>query len=419
MNETTVLMVDDDHELLEFARIQIEAAGFHFIGLSEAETLLQVFHTQQPDIILMDIQLPGVNGIHIIEKLRQLPDANICKILYISSHDKESYINQAFAVGADDYILKPVNWLILINRLQHMARDIARQKRINILANTFKNASEGMMITDDQARIIEVNDSFTRITGYSQDEMLSNTPAILSSGHHAKPFYQTMWQQLETEGHWSGEIWNKRKDGHVYPEWLSINAIYGRGGRISNFIGVFTDISRIKENEAQLLKQANQDSLTGLPNRLLLIDRIQQVINRTYREHNGVAILFIDLDGFKDINDHYGHEAGDRVLVELAQRYQSALRREDTVARFGGDEFVVLVSNLKNHMEAELIAEKILKETQQPIYLDNCEARVGCSIGIAVEFEALENAEQLIGHADEAMYQAKRSGKNRYVTYKP
>lgn len=417
MNETTVLMVDDDPELLELGRLQIEAAGFKFIGLSEAETLLQVFHVQQPDIILMDVELPGVSGIHIIEKLRQLPDANNCKLIYISAHDDKEYINRAFAVGADDYILKPVNWLILINRLQQMAHDIARQKRINILASTFQNASEGMIITDAQAKIIEVNEAFTRITGLNQDEVNGQTPAVLSSGHHDQKFYQTMWQTLLAEGHWSGEIWNKRKSGEVFPEWLSINAVYGRGGRISNYIGVFTDISHIKENEAQLMKQANQDSLTGLPNRLLLFDRLQQDINRTYRDNTGIAILFIDLDGFKDINDHYGHDAGDQVLIELAQRYQSLLRREDTVARFGGDEFVVLVGNLKSSQEAEIIAEKILSETQKPIEMENYEVRVGCSIGIASEFEALEDAELLIRHADEAMYKAKRSGKNRYVSY--
>lgn len=417
MNNITVLVVEDDAPLLELYRHQIEAAGFTFIGLSQAETLLRVFQESHPDIILIDIHLPGINGFHIIEKLYKLPDADSVKILFISSDEKEESISRAFSVGADDYIIKPVNWLILINRLQHMAVDIERQKRIAILANTFKNASEGIIITDSQAKIIEVNDSFSRITGFSLGEVEGRTPAVLSSGKHDKKFYEAMWISLVTQGHWSGEIWNQRKNGHIYPEWLSINAVYGRGGNINNFIGVFSDISHIKEQEALLLRQANHDGLTGLPNRMLLIDRLEQAISLGYRDNTGLAILFIDLDGFKDINDHHGHDAGDKVLIEMARRYQSLLRRADTVCRYGGDEYVILASSLKSPAEVRIIADKILQATQKPVDLGTYEVSVGCSIGINIQFKAIDDAEQLIQQADEAMYKAKRSGKNRYEIY--
>lgn len=417
MHKTSVLVVEDDPELLEAYRLNIEACGFNFLGLTQAEPLLQEYQTHHPDIILMDIQLPGIDGLKIIEKLRRLPRNELCKVIFISAHEREDYINQAFAVGADDFILKPINWLILTKRLQQLARENENQRRINTLAQAFKNAGEGMLITDTEAHIIEVNDAFCRITGFPAEDVIGHSPAIISSGMHDKNFYQQMWQDLLGNGAWSGEIWNRRKSGEVYPEWLNITAITGQGGQISNFIGVFSDITHIKEQEAQLLKQASHDDLTGLPNRNLLLDRLEQAINRTYRDNRGLAVLFIDLDGFKDINDLHGHDAGDKVLVELAQRYLLILRREDTVARIGGDEFVVILGGIGHLNDARAIADKVLEQTNLPISVGSYSVTVGCSIGIAIQFSEVEDAELLIRYADQAMYRAKHGGKNRIETY--
>ncbi|MFW5800021.1 MAG: PAS domain S-box protein, partial [Spirochaetota bacterium] len=231
-----------------------------------------------------------------------------------------------------------------------MLTDITQRKKneekLKLLSKVFQKSNDGIVITDPNAHIIEVNKSFTEITGYSQEEAKEKNINILKSGKHNKEFYHDMWYQVTTIGHWQGEIWDRKKDGEIYPKWLSISSIKDDNGRIKYFISIFSDISVIKEAEEKLRRLAHYDMLTELPNRIFFLDRLQNAIQRARRYKKMLAVMFIDLDGFKNINDTLGHRAGDKLLVEVAKRLKNIIRGSDTVARLGGDEFIILMLDI-------------------------------------------------------------------------
>lgn len=300
-----------------------------------------------------------------------------------------------------------------------VGEDITARKRaedqLRMNATVFETLTEGVMVTDAANLIKAVNPAFTRITGYEPEDVIGRDPKILSSGRHPKGFYRKLWQQVDSKGFWSGEIWNRRKDGNVYPEWLSISVIRDpNSSTIKEYVAVFSDISQRKQDEEQIRRQANFDALTGIPNRSLFFDRLTQAIINARREHWLLALLFIDLDRFKAVNDTYGHVTGDGLLQEVAERIRSCLRDTDTVARFGGDEFVVLVHDLKELDDAALVAEKILERMKIPFEVADREVVLGASIGITVYPEDTEDPEEMLRNADMAMYRAKEEGRNRY-----
>lgn len=291
------------------------------------------------------------------------------------------------------------------------------QDELRLLATVFTNASEGMVITDDQIRIIAVNPAFTRITGYSLAEVAGHTPNILNSGRQSEHFYRDMWAALSDHGKWQGEIWNRRHDGSVFPEWLSISVVSGADGKPGNYIGIFTDISERKDAEARIHHLANHDALTELPNRILLQDRLDQAILQNRREGTHTAVLCLDLDRFKNINDTLGHETGDKLLVQVARRCRDTLRESDTIARQGGDEFVIVLSDLNQPQDATLAARKLLEALERPYKLANHTLTVTGSIGIAIHPEDGETVSSLLRHADTAMYRAKANGRNGLAFY--
>jgi diguanylate cyclase (GGDEF)-like protein/PAS domain S-box-containing protein len=296
--------------------------------------------------------------------------------------------------------------------------DITARKRaedqLRMNATVFDTASEGIMVTDVDNRIKTVNPAFSRITGYEPEDVIGLDPKVLSSGRHDAAFYRQMWKQVETRGFWSGEIWNRRKDGVVFPEWLSIVVIRDDIGEIKEYVAVFSDISQRKQDEEQIRRQANYDALTGLPNRSLFFDRLNQAVISARREHWLLALLFVDLDRFKAVNDSFGHVVGDEMLQEVADRVQSCIREADTVARFGGDEFVVLLHDLTEVNDAALVAEKIIDRLSAPFTIVGREVFLGASIGITVYPVDTEDPEAMLRHADMAMYRAKEAGRNRY-----
>ncbi len=296
--------------------------------------------------------------------------------------------------------------------------DITARKRaedqLRMNATVFDTASEGIMVTDADNRIKTVNPAFTRITGYEPEDVIGLNPKVLSSGRHDQAFYRHMWKQVETRGFWSGEIWNRRKDGVVFPEWLSVVVIRDDVGRVKEHVAVFSDISQRKQDEEQIRRQANYDALTGLPNRSLFFDRLNQAVISARREHWLLALLFVDLDRFKAVNDSFGHVVGDEMLQEVADRIQGCIREADTVARFGGDEFVVLLHDLTEVNDAALVAEKIIDQFSIPFTLVGREVFLGASIGITVYPVDTEDPEAMLRHADMAMYRAKEAGRNRY-----
>ncbi len=302
---------------------------------------------------------------------------------------------------------------------QLIVRDIglrrAREREQRLAQAVFQTTAEAMCITDAHQRIIAVNRAFTQTTGYEPADMLGRTPGALSSGRHDAAFYAAMWQSLHETGHWRGEVWNRRADGQLYVQRLTISQISDDDGTVTNYVGVFSDITAEKEATAQLRQAATHDALTGLPNRALMQDRLAQALARTARDGSGLAVLFIDLDGFKPVNDTYGHIAGDMLLQGVAQRLRGCVRDSDTVARVGGDEFVVVSLGSGSPEAAATVADKLLTALTPPFPLGVGEARIGASIGIALasgrEPDQPVPAQSLLDAADHAMYDAKHAGK--------
>ncbi|WP_409523210.1 EAL domain-containing protein [Nitrincola sp. MINF-07-Sa-05] len=288
------------------------------------------------------------------------------------------------------------------------------EDQLRMIATVFETSTEAIMIADAEGRIKMVNNAFCRITGYTPEEVIGESPSLLSSGRHSESFYEEMWNAILVNGYWSGEIWNRRKDGNIYPEWLSISAINDASGMVKEFVAVFSDITQRKKDEAHIRHQAYYDALTQLPNRALLADRLEVAIVTADRDNQKIALLFVDLDRFKNVNDTLGHEFGDDLLLQVAERLISCVRESDTVARFGGDEFVILLHNISSDRDAALIAEKLIKAISDPFVLSGREIFIGASIGIALHPGDSETADALLRNADLAMYRAKQTGRNRF-----
>ncbi|MET0091259.1 MAG: EAL domain-containing protein [Candidatus Thiodiazotropha sp.] len=288
------------------------------------------------------------------------------------------------------------------------------EDQLRLAAGVFDHAREGIVITDAEERILRVNPTFSELTGYAQDEAVGLTPRVLRSGHHDVQFYTEMWQVLKKNGYWHGEVWNRRKSGEVYPELLTISAVYDRYGKVSNYVAIFSDITKLKDQQSKLQRMAHYDALTQLPNRVLLADRMQQSMAQTRRSGQLLAICYLDLDGFKPVNDNYGHEVGDKLLVEVAQRLNSHMRDSDTVARLGGDEFVMLLTNLHSVQECEQALTRLLETMYASYRVDGRTILISASIGVSLYPYDNGDPDTLLRHADQAMYRAKDEGRNRF-----
>ncbi|ROR34508.1 bifunctional diguanylate cyclase/phosphodiesterase [Inmirania thermothiophila] len=278
----------------------------------------------------------------------------------------------------------------------------------------FEKTSEGIVVTDRTGAILAVNPAFTRLTGYAPEEVIGENTRILSSGRHEPAFYEAMWRELAEQGQWQGEIWNRRKSGEFYPEWLNITAVREADGEITGYIGIFSDLSRVKAAEEQAAYLAQHDPLTGLPNRALLRDRIQQALAHARRAGERLALLFVDLDRFKDINDTLGHAAGDLVLKAVARRFARCIRADDTLARHAGDTFAVLARGIDQADDAARLAQCLLDALAEPVTVEGRQLFLRASIGIAVAPEDAEDPDSLLQHADAAMYEAASAGGGRY-----
>lgn len=303
-------------------------------------------------------------------------------------------------------------------RMLGINADITDQKsaeeKLKLAASVFTHAREGIMITDAEGTIIDVNETYTQTTGFSREETIGQKPSILKSGRHVPEFYAEFWQALIEKRFWTGEIWNRRKNGEVYPEMKTVSAVLDEQGQTTHYVDLFTDITPMKEHQRQLEHIAHFDLLTGLPNRSLLADRLSQAMLHCDRVDNSVAIAFVDLDGFKAVNDEYGHDVGDELLIAISQRMKEALREDDTLARFGGDEFIAVMTDLADTKECFPVLDRLLHAASEPIIVSEQSLHVTASIGVTLYPEDAADAEQLMRHADQAMYVAKNIGKNRY-----
>lgn len=292
-------------------------------------------------------------------------------------------------------------------------------QEIRLHADVFRATSDGVMITDPDSIIVGVNEAFTRLTGFPPEEVLGRKPNILRSGRHDKGFYQSLWNTLVKTGHWEGEVWNRRRDGELYLEWLRISSVMDEQDSVVSYVGVVSDITAQKMSEETLRRHAHFDVLTGLPNRLLLEDRMEQAIARADRNQGKVALFFIDLDDFKPINDNYGHQAGDIVLCELGKRMKTVVRESDTVARLGGDEFVIVLADEQSVAYLGEVADRMLRLLNEPIQYETHRFVVGGSIGVAIYPDDAKDIGELISCADTAMYSAKNEARGTYRFYMP
>ncbi|OGB33934.1 MAG: hypothetical protein A3F78_14010 [Burkholderiales bacterium RIFCSPLOWO2_12_FULL_61_40] len=292
------------------------------------------------------------------------------------------------------------------------------ENELRLFASVFLHAREAIMITDPQGSIVEVNDAFTRITGYERAEVQGLNPRILNSGHQRSDFFAGMWRDLNAQGYWYGEVWNRRKNGEVFAVMQTISAVKDAHGQLQHYVALFSDITAIKENEKKLEHIAHYDALTSLPNRVLLADRLQQALARSQRREQLVAVAYLDLDGFKAINDNFGHDAGDYLLAALAARMRLSLREGDTLARLGGDEFVAVLLDLVDVGSTDPLLLRLLAAAAHPVEFGERILQVSASLGVTFFPQSGEvDSDQLLRQADQAMYRAKMAGKNCYHVF--
>jgi len=300
-------------------------------------------------------------------------------------------------------------------------RDNTEQRRIKenlrLAAQVFENSGEAIMIMDAHSRVVSVNRAFADMTGFLPAEVQDKTPAMLTSDLHDEEFYQRMWHSLRETGYWQGELWSRRRNGEVYPEWMGISTLRGPDGAVTHYVAISTDISERKASEARIEFLAHHDPLTDLPNRLLLRDRLERAIVQGERTETRVALLFVDLDRFKTVNDSLGHPVGDRLLREAAQRLRVCVRDMDTVSRQGGDEFLIVLTELKDGDAVTRVAEQILAALSVPFSLDGHDVAISCSVGVAVFPDDGRDFDELLKKSDIAMYHAKEAGRNAFRYY--
>jgi len=313
---------------------------------------------------------------------------------------------QACRAGLDAYKLE----------IGQAKRDLEEARCLT--ARVIESAAEGIMITDAHRIIRSVNPAFEKSTGYSAHEAIGRSPALLQSGRHDENFYKEMWATLDTHGQWQGEVWNRHKSGEIYPEWLSISAVRDSRQRVTHYVGIFSDAHTQEHILERLHYLAYYDGLTGLPNRRLFLDRLNIALAQARRDKHMLALMFIDLDHFKQINDSKGHKIGDSLLMAVTERLKACLRDGDTLARLGGDEFTVILPALSHPDAATHVARKFLDSYARPVNIEGHELHITGSIGISIFPTDGEDADSLLSHADIAMYQIKGSGRNGYLRYR-
>ena len=340
-----------------------------------------------------------------------------------SSYDMEYRIKSPLG---ENKIVNEIGEVLLdeageVCKISGIIQDVTEQKKfrdeIELASKVFDNAVEGVAVTDCNGTIQFVNRGFTNITGYTEEEAIGRNPRMLKSGRHDRAFYRTMWEAIKRDGHWAGEIWNRRKSGEAYPEWLSITAITNEKGESVRYLSLFNDLSDLREREAQLNFQANYDALTGLPNRTLLQDRIQVSIQRVKRGNQGLTLIFLDMDDFKHVNDMLGHAKGDLLLQQFATRLLESIRSQDTVARYGGDEFIILLPDTNDTQVITQVIKRIRASLKEPFVVDDKEFFMEVSVGVTVCPDDGMEPDILIANADMAMYRSKASGRGGYAFF--
>ncbi|MBC9073450.1 EAL domain-containing protein [Thauera sp. CAU 1555] len=375
------------------------------------------------DVLLLDYLLPDMDALDLAKILRQERGLDV-PIVMVTGQGSEEIAAQALRLGVTDYLVKHpgyLNELPLVLDKAFRDGELVRERaalreavdKLRLHAAVVDSTHDGVLISDLDGNIVSINPAFTEVTGYAPHEALGRNPRFLQSGRHDRSFYQGMWAALLETGYWQGELWNRRKNGELYPEWLTLSAVRNEAGAPTHYVGVFTDISKLRNVEARLSHLAHHDPLTSLPNRLLALSRLEHAIEVAQRKGQRLAVLCLDLDRFKTVNDSLGHSAGDELLCEVAARLRSRLREEDTLGRLGGDEFLVLLEDLDAPEGAALVASDIIGALEPSFVLrDGAEVFMHASIGVSLYPDDGDDHLALIRNADAAMYRAKAEGRN-------
>lgn len=447
-----VLVIDDDASVRMSFRVYLEDSGYQVQTADNGRQGLEICRSGTVDVVLVDLRMPEIDGLQVLAELRR--EQPEMPVIVVSGAGTLSDSIEALRLGAWDYFIKPIQDMEVlqhgISRAMDKSRLLAENRRYRaqleqlveertqelqqqteaahktaeklwIFSQVVEQSASPVMITGRDGRIEYINRKFSEFTGYRSEEVIGKNPRLLSSSETPRETYAELWSRV-TAGHiWQGELMNRRKDGTGYWEYITITPITDTDGEITHFLGVMEDITERKNYENQLLHNANHDHLTGLPNRVLAEDRLEQAIAHSRRESSRGVLMYLDLDGFKSINDNQGHEVGDQVLVEVAARLQNCVRATDTVARIGGDEFLVILQDLESLQAADLLADKIHQAFAAPILVGDNRFGVTVSIGIAFFPDNGDESRQLMVNADSAMYNAKQSGRNQssYFSARP
>ena len=411
-----VLAVDDD----ALIRVQLQRMLGRIVTevhvAADGAEGLAMWSEWQPDLVITDVMMPVMDGLEMSRMIKALdPEA---QIIIVSSSTETEHLRLALDIGIDRYVTKPLDALLMGDAVVKCLRDAQRLRELRISRLVFDAASEGVIVTDSGGHIIAVNPAFCEITGYRADEALGQQPSLLSSGHHKAEFYQQMWSSLRSFGRWTGEIINRRKSGEVFPEWLSIVAVEEPFRRATRYVGLFSDITQRKREEDRIRRLAHYDVLTGLPNRILFNDHVRRTLARMHRLSGQLAVLYLDLDHFKPVNDSYGHAIGDLVLTEAARRMAATMRDTDTVSRRGGDEFVASLESEDAKETAALVSGKLIEAVSLPYEVEGHLIHIGVSIGIAIYPDDGEDGDTLLAAADSALYEVKESGRGDFRFYR-
>ncbi|MDM8546589.1 two-component system response regulator [Candidatus Venteria ishoeyi] len=432
--QASILVVDDTPANLALLENILSKEAYKVRVSPDGALAVRSVQSKAPDLILLDIRMPGMDGYEVCAQLKKNPQTCDIPVIFISALQETDDKIRAFAAGGVDYVTKPFQSEEVLARVkthlnfQHLQKSLVSrnaqlrsllseqeriQHRLEEAAVVFEVSSEGIMLTDAQGVIHRVNPAFTELTGYTLEEVAGQTPRVLKSGHHDQEFYSQLWDKLTTEGCWEGEIWNRRKNGSVYPKWEMITAIRNNQHEIIGYVSQYSDLARRKLTEADIRYRGNYDPLTGLVNRYLLLERFAHAIKEHQRKQRKLSLLFIDLDRFKQLNDAMGYTIGDLLLQQVAKRIQSESREVDTAARLAGDEFVLMLTDQVDQMSSERVASRIIKVLNEPFEVDGYQVQLGACIGIAMFPDDGDNIEVLLRNADLAMFRAKENGRQQ------
>jgi diguanylate cyclase (GGDEF)-like protein/PAS domain S-box-containing protein len=414
-----ILHLEDNPEDAELVHRSLRRAGLTFEARRVERRLdFESAIQDEWDLILADYSLPDFDGALALTIAQASKPA--VPFIFVSGAMGEEIAVQALKGGATDYVLKDrlQRLPLAVSRAVEEAREhqahLRIQEQLHLWAKVFECSREAMFITDAENRIIEINRAFSEITGYSADDVLGKDPRVLGLGTHGPEFIRGMWHALQMAGMWQGEIWNRRKTGEAYPAWLSIAGVPAADRSGGRWIAAFSDITDRKRTEARIEHLAHHDSLTDLPNRALFHQLLSSAIEHARRAGEVLAVLFIDLDRFKTINDSLGHKVGDKLLCEASQRMLHSVRRADTVSRYSGDEFLILLRDIGSPEHAGRVADVVLTALRQPFMIEGIELRISATVGVGLFPENGETGEAIIRCADAAMYEAKESGRNAF-----